>query len=97
MAISKALHIALKIANHRTSIRIYFVSKRMLGAIILLFISQKNRFIQSQVYYMMEKLQQTGYLITFQWISNHSEILRNEKVDIAAKNRIEKGGKLTKR
>lgn len=39
---------------------------------------------------MMEKLQQTKYLIIFQWIPSHTEISRNEKANVIAKNREEK-------
>lgn len=45
----------------------------------------------------MEKLKQAGYLVTFQWMPSHSGILENEKADLAAKNRAEKGGKLIER
>lgn len=46
---------------------------------------------------MTKKLQWVRYLITFQWIPGHIGISENEKTDLSAKNRAEKGGKLTKR
>lgn len=49
------------------------------------------------MYHKTEELQQSGHPITFQWIPGHSGLIRNEKANLSARNRAEKGGKLTKR
>lgn len=47
------------------------------------------------VYQKTEKLQYIGHPTTFQWIPGHSGLIENEKADLSAKSKPEKGGKLT--
>ena len=91
-AISEALGIASKTANiGSTPITIFCNSQKALKAIALPFTCQKNRFLRSLIY------QDNGHSITFRWIPSHSGLIGNEKADLAAKNRAEKGGRLTER
>ena len=72
-------------------------SQKALKAIALPFTSQEDRFLRGLVYQKTEELQLIGYSITFQWIPGHSGLIGNEKADLSAKSRAEKGGKLTER
>ena len=96
-AISEALDIALKIANPRTPITIFSDSQKALRAIALPFTSQENRFLRSLVYQKTEILQRTGHPFIFQWVPGHSGLIGNEKPNLSARNRAERGGKLTER
>lgn len=97
LAIFEALDIVLKIANSRIPIMVCSNFQKVLKAIVFSFTFQENQCMQSQVYQKIEKLSQTEHFITFQQIFNHFRILRNEKVDIVVKNRVEKKGKLIER
>lgn len=54
-------------------------------------------FLRSLIYQKAGELQDNGHPITFRWIPSHSGLIGNEKADLAAKNRAEKGGGLTER
>ncbi len=94
-AITEALDIAEKLANPKTPITIFSDSQKALRTIALLFTSQENRFLRGQVYQKTEELQRTGHPIIFQWIPGHSGLIGNEKANLFARNRAERGGKLT--
>ena len=96
-AISEALDIAEKIANPRTPVTILSDSQKALRAIALPFTSQENCFLRSHVYQKMEELQRTGHPTIFQWVPGHSGLIGNEKANLCARNRAERGGKLTER
>ena len=97
-AIWEALGIAEKItANFEVSVTIFSDSQRALKAIGLPGTSQENRFLRSQVYQKTEKLQQTGHHIQFRWVPGHSGLKGNERANLAARDRAERGGKLTER
>lgn len=49
------------------------------------------------MYCKAEKLQINGHSIVFRWIQDHSGFIGKEKVDLAAKNRAERGGKQVER
>lgn len=49
------------------------------------------------MYQKTEELQWTGQPVTFQWIPVHSGLIGNEKANLLARNKAEKGGKLTER
>ena len=70
-------------------------SQRALRAIALPFTSQENRFLRSLVYQKTEVLQRAGHHIVIQWVPGHSGLIGNEKANLSARNRAEKGGKLT--
>ncbi len=84
-------------ANSKTPVTIFSDSQRALRAIGLPFTSQENRFLRSHVYQKTEKLQRTGHQIKFRWIPGHSGLIGNEKANLSARNRAERGGKLTDR
>ena len=96
-AILEALVIAEKMAGPRTPITIFSDSQKALKAIALPFTSYENRFLRCQVYQKTEELQRTGHPITFRWIPGHSGLTGNEKANLTARNRAERGGKLTER
>ncbi len=97
-AISEALEIAKKVAKPRnTPVTILSDSQKALRAIVLPFTSQENLFLRSFVYQKTEELQRTGHPITYQWIPGHSGLIGNEKANLSARTRAEKGGKLTER
>ena len=94
-AISEALDIALKIANPGTPITVLSDCQRARRAIALPSISQENQFLRSLVYQKTEDLQRAGQYIVIQWVPGHSGLIGNEKANLSARNRAEKGGKLT--
>ena len=96
-AISEALEIAEKIANPKMPVTILSDSQKALRAIGLPCTSQENRFLRGHVYQKTEKLQRTGHHIIFRWIPGHSGLIGNEKANLSARNRAERGGKLTER
>ena len=97
-AILEALDIAHKTATVRNiQITIFSDSQKALKAIALPSAYQEYRFLRSLIYQKTEKLQSNGHHTTFFWVPGHSGILGNEKADLAAKNRAEKGGRLTER
>ncbi len=97
-AILEALDIAHKTANTRNiPVTIFCGSQKALNAIALPSACQEHRFLRSLIYQRTEKLQSNGHHTTYFWVPGHSGIFGNEKADLAAKNRAEKGGMLTER
>ena len=97
-AILEAPDIVKKTANAKnTPVAILCDSQKARRAIALPFTSQEDRFLRGLVYQKTEELQRIGHCITFQWIPGHSGLIGNEKADLSARSRAEKGGKLTER
>lgn len=75
---------------------IFWLAKGPRGNPALLFLQRKPIF-GGLIYCKAEKLQSNGHSIVFRWIQDHSGFIGNEKVDLAAKNRAERGGKQVER
>ena len=60
-------------------------------------IEMTNRFLRSIIHQKAGEFRDNGHPTIFCWISSHSGLIGNEKADLAAKNRAEKGGRLTER
>ena len=78
-----------------TPVTILCDSQKALTAIALPFTSQEDGVLRGLVYQKTEELQHSGHSITFQWIPGNSGLIGNEKTDLSARNRAEKGKKLT--
>lgn len=97
-AILEALDIANQTGISRNiPIKIFCDSQKALNAIAHLSTCQEYRFLRGLTYQRTEKLQNNGHHTTFLWVPVHSGILGNEKADLVARNRAEKGGRLTER
>lgn len=72
-------------------------SQKALKAMQHFFSCKENWVLRGLIYRKAEKLQSHGHSIVFGWISGHSGLIGNEKFDLAAKNRAERGGKETQR
>ena len=46
------------------------------------------------IFQKTRELEDNGNRCSFHWIPSHSGLIRNEKADLATKNRAEKGGEL---
>lgn len=87
-----------KIADHRTMlVTVFSSSQKALRAIKLSYTctSHENWYLSSLIYEKTEELQQIGLFVTFQLIRGYFDIMENEKANLSAQNRTEKGGKMT--
>ena len=97
-AILDALEIAIKTGiGSGIPVTIWCDSQKILNAIAHPCKCQEYRFLIDLIYKRIEELQNNGNHAKFFWVPSHSGILGNEKAHVAAKNRAEKGGKLTER
>ena len=64
---------------------------------MLPYIPQEYRVSRGLMYQETEELQHIGHSITFHLIPGHSGLIGNEKPDLLARKRAEKGGKLAER
>ena len=98
MGNSGGLDIAHKTATIRNiPLTIFCDSQKALNAVALSSTCQEHRFLRGLIYPKTEELQSDGHYTTSFWVPSHSGILGNEKADLVAKIRAEKGGRLTER
>ena len=50
----------------------------------------ENRFLREKIYYKAKKLKTNGYMVVCQSIPGHTGLIRNKKVDLAARNKAKK-------
>jgi len=97
-AISEALDIADKSGiGSDIPITIFCDSQKALNAIARPPTCQEYRLLRELIYKRTEDFHRNGHHIRLIWVPGHSGILGNEKAHIVARNRAEKGGKLTVR
>ena len=98
-AISEALDTAMRETStaNNTLITIFCDSQKALTAIRQPPSQKENRFLRGQIYYKAENLVGDGHIVVRRWIPGHAGLTGNEKADLAAKNKAEKGGKQAER
>ena len=98
-AILEALGVAKKetLNGWNTPITIFCDSQKALKTIQHPPIHQENRFLRSLIYQKTGELQSNGHSITIRWVPSHSGLLGNEKTNLTAKARAERGGRLLER
>ena len=96
-AIWKALEIALKeITNTRDiPVTVFCDSQKALDAIKRPPSWKENRFLRGMIYLTAKKLQENGNKIVFHWVPGHAGLIGNEKANLAAKIKAERGGRKT--
>ncbi len=94
-AISEVLDTAMRETTtaNNTPITIFCDSQKAFTAIRQPLSQKENRFLRGQIYYKAENLMRDGHMIVCRWIPGHAGLTENEKADLAAKNKAEKGGK----
>ncbi len=80
-----------------TPITIFCDSQKALKAIRYPFSHNENRFLREQIYDKAKKLQNNEHSIVCRWIPGHTGLVGNEKANLAARSRAEKGGKQAER
>ena len=97
-AILKALEVALKVLDKKEApVTIFCDSQRALRTIQSTASCNKNRFLRNLIYHKAGKLQRDGHLVAIRWIPGHSGLTGNEKADLAAKTRAQRGGRQAER
>ncbi len=98
-AISEALDTAMRETStaNNTLITIFCDSQKALTAIRQPPSQKENRFLRGQIYYKAENLMRDRHIVVCRWIPGHAGLTRNEKADLAAKNKAEKEGKQAER
>ena len=98
-AISEALDTAMReiLTVDNTLITIFCDSQKALTTIRQPPSQKENRFLRGQIYYKAKKLKTNGHMVVCRWIPGHTGLIGNEKADLAARNKAEKGGKQAER
>ena len=98
-AISDALDTAIREASSADStlITIFCDTQKALNAIQHFSSHKENRFLRGQIYHKAKKLQSKGHSVVFRWVPGHTGLVGNEKADLAARNKAERGGKQAER
>ena len=98
-AISEALDTAMReiLTVDNTLITIFCDSQKTLTTIRQPPSQKENRFFRGQIYYKAKKLKTNGHMVVCRWIPGHTGLIGNEKADLAARNKAEKGGKQAER
>ena len=76
-----------------TPIKIFCDSQKALKAIRHPFSHNENRFLREQIYDKAKRLQDNGQSVVCRWIPGHTGIVGYKKADLAARSKVEKGGK----
>ena len=94
-AISEALDTAIRETSNanNTPITIFCDSQKALTTIRHPPSHKENRFLRVYIYYKPKKLQSNGHVVACRWVPGHADLVGNEKADLAARNRAEKGGR----
>lgn len=94
----EGLATALRVLNERDApVTIFCDSQKALIAIQHATSCNENRFLRNLIYQKAGDLQRNGHLVAIRWIPGHSGLTGNEKADLAAKNRAQRGGKQAER
>ena len=96
-AILEALDIARKetLNAKNAPITIFCDSQKEIRAIEHPYIHQGNRVLRNSIYQKAKELQHNGHPIAIRWTTSHSGLPGNERADLTAKARAERGGGTT--
>ena len=98
-AIAESLDIALRetLTVRNTLLTIFCDSQKALMTIRQPPSQKENRFLRAQIYCKAEKLKTNGHVVVCRWAPGHTGLIGNEKADLAARNKAEKGGRQAER